>query len=196
MKRNPGLRGKIAMDDAFVIHIPTAIEASELCTYLYRKTVMETNTTASRVYNLPIIANWMAYKTRGRPGHLIIGLPGLPTLLGPASRSRAENLPPSLLDNPPSVPLIRCDWFKARLSYSVLRSPNEEGEKDPRVAHWTETKLSRQEVMVIDYHRTERGRRIVQPLGEIERFSVLESGRRRKSRGAGRTLWKRRETGN
>lgn len=32
--------------------------------------------------------------------------------------------------------------------------------------------------MVIDYRRTERGRRIVQPLGEIERFPALESGGR------------------
>lgn len=35
------------------------------------------------------------------------------------------------------------------------------------------------QVMVIDYRRTERGRRIVQPLGEIERFPALESGGRR-----------------
>lgn len=52
----------------------------------------------------------------------------------------------------------------------------ENDERGWQVDGRTETRLLLQEVMVIDYRWTERGRRIVQPLGEIERFSPLESG--------------------
>ena len=62
-----------------------------------------------------------------------------------------------------------------RLFMQKVRAREREKERETRDGP-TETRLSVGEVTVIDYRRTERGRRIVQPLGEIERSSPLESG--------------------